>query len=118
MAEEAKRARLAQAAFEAASREEDAALDNSGNSGDLITVHRPLRWRTHATAILLKPGEGSLPLGGNGVNDMVACEDNTLALIPFYSHAVLRVTVSADGTATRGTGTRGGLLRDTFPHGL
>ena len=51
-----------------------------------------------ATAILLKPAEGSLPLGGHGVRDMAACEDNTLALIPAGSQAVLRVTVSADGT--------------------
>ena len=51
-----------------------------------------------ATAILLKPAEGSLPLGGRGVNVMVACEDDTLALTRDGSHAVLRVTVSADGT--------------------
>ena len=55
--------------------------------------------RTMVTAILLKP-EGSLPLGGHGVRDMVMCEDGTLALTPAagLSHAVLRVTVSADGT--------------------
>lgn len=50
------------------------------------------------TAALLKPTEGSLPLGEGGVRDMVVCEDDTLAITPGKCHAVLRVTVSADGT--------------------